>query len=597
MPYRKLVSVCLALLLCFSCYPVTKPTYAFAYDLEGSCYAISHSVSCLDNCIYCSFQERGREEVLRPFGYEENRLFDTVNCFRPFDSLACLESYNCSSGQSPVIRLADFHLAKAYADDLEVSEDGRFGEAANADAQEQHEADSDGGEAVSQDAAAAEAQEVEASPFSQEVATADYGISLAAVSDSQFNYALYGMLSQFSGGVSFSVAGHTLWYKVGSVVYVCAALYQTINTYLPDIRSYTSDMASRLSTALTRLSNIYDNTNLLSVVFGNDNSVFNTRFVRLLVAAENTAKYSNNLSEVFFNSNSVFNTRFVRLLVASEGVNSNLSSFVSENAGWYVRQGRILGAIESFTSENAGWYTRLGRITGAVENLDSSISAFTSENASWYTRFARLLTASESSLLELRGLRSDLKTYLTANYDDLGTSITNWLLDLRTIVLSNNHNLYDVLKSVSDGFPSVVEAINNIDANSGGLTSNQLGALLGAIDGVKDAIMLNAAVDFVDAVVGDFSGVVDALQASTLESTMQSAFPFCIPAIVKQLLGLLQAEPMPPSFDFEIGGEVMHVDASQMQGFADIVSWACRFIFVIGLLFASRRFIFWEVAK
>ncbi len=460
MPYRKLISFCLALLLCFSCYPVIKPSYAFA-------------------------------------------------------------------------------------DDSEVSLDGRFGEASNADAQEQHEADSGGGEAVAQDPAAAEAQEVEASPSSQELATSDYGISLATVSDSQFNYALYGMLSQFSGGVSFSVAGHTLWYKVGSVVYCVAALYQLINSYLPDIRAYTSDTASRLSTALTRLSNIYDNTNLLSVVFGNDNSVFNTRFVRLLVAAENTAKYSNNLSEVFFNTNSVFNTRFVRLLVAAEGTNSNLASFISENAGWYVRQGLILGAIESFTSENAGWYTRLGRITGAVENLDSSISAFTSENASWYTRFARLLNASE-------GIYSLLSSYLP------------------------NLSAPEVSVSFDD---------------------NDLGAILGAIDGVKDAIMLNAAVNFVDTVVGDFSGVVDAVQASTLESTMQSAFPFCIPAIVKQLLGLLQSEPMPPTFDFQIGGEVMHVDASQMQGFADIVSWACRFMFVIGLLFASRRFIFWEVAR
>lgn len=121
--------------------------------------------------------------------------------------------------------------------------------------------------------------------------------------------------------------------------------------------------------------------------------------------------------------------------------------------------------------------------------------------------------------------------------------------------------------------------------------------VLAKLDEITDLLLIAGAKDLVETIVGDFSQITDAVQSSALESVLQSAFPFCIPAVLKQLMGLLEYEAAAPVFDFEIGGQPMHVDASAAQGFADMVSWACRFLFLFGLLVSTRKFIYTGVAQ
>lgn len=121
--------------------------------------------------------------------------------------------------------------------------------------------------------------------------------------------------------------------------------------------------------------------------------------------------------------------------------------------------------------------------------------------------------------------------------------------------------------------------------------------VLAKLDEIRDLLLIAGAKDLVETIVGDFSQITDAVQSSALESVLQSAFPFCIPAVLKQLMGLLEYEAAAPVLDFEIGGQPMHVDASAAQGFADLVSWACRFLFLFGLLVSTRKFIYTGVAQ
>lgn len=519
MPYRKLISLCLALLLCFSCYPVIKPSYAFADD------SLSHSA-------YRDGLQRDLD-----FGSEPDN-------------------------------------------DLSGVEDGRTGEDSVSDAQEQYEADSGGGEAAAQDAGAAEAQEAEASSFSEEVATSDYGISVAAATNDDILSRLLAIYYQLNHEGTIAGTRKT-WSVAASAVQIGASLYTLADITFSgnhlqqvSISDIAYSILVHLRSSLTQLSNIAS---------------------RLYWSG--TLKYYGSYSG------------------GSAGLLANIFKIIADTQ---VYDGKIYGEtseVWNVDTLTAYIYNVLARRTlwqGNLAYIGNDTYFLTSILAHTYNKMMELgvyegtLHGKSGTVWNLDTITSFLYNllYETQVWDGVLAGTTGkqlWNVD--TISAYTHNLLYTYLPQFVSGLDSVRSSVDGLDASGikvnveAGLPDSQFGGILAAVDGVKDAIMLNAAVDFVDAVLGDFSGVVDAVQASTLESIMQSAFPFCIPAIVKQLLGLLQTDPMPPSFDFEIGGEVMHVDASQMQGFADIVSWACRFMFVFALLFASRRFIFWEVAK
>lgn len=188
---------------------------------------------------------------------------------------------------------------------------------------------------------------------------------------------------------------------------------------------------------------------------------------------------------------------------------------------------------------------------------------------------------------------STIRSYLYAANSD-SYSVSGWVAGIWTRTDDLRRNSTSLLALLSEYLPELSSP--NISVSGGGLTDNQLGALLASIDRVGDLLLIAGAKDLVETIVGDFNEIVNPVTTSAIESALQSAFPFCIPAIVKQLLGLLEADPVPPSFEFEVGGQALVLDASQVQGFADLLSWACRFLFLLGLLISTPRFIYKEVA-
>lgn len=98
--------------------------------------------------------------------------------------------------------------------------------------------------------------------------------------------------------------------------------------------------------------------------------------------------------------------------------------------------------------------------------------------------------------------------------------------------------------------------------------------------------------DVLDAIFGDMS--LDATEAASaaVGSAIQNAFPFCVPAVLKQILGLLQADPAPPEFHFDFWGAPLDFGFSDWQGLADMTSWLSRIGFAVVLFANSRRFVY-----
>lgn len=111
-------------------------------------------------------------------------------------------------------------------------------------------------------------------------------------------------------------------------------------------------------------------------------------------------------------------------------------------------------------------------------------------------------------------------------------------------------------------------------------------------DLLKAAGVIENAKDLVSALVGDLDFSVLSSLSSEVASAVSNAFPFCIPAVLKQVLGLVRHDAAAPVWDFEIGGEPMRVDLAPMRPVADVSGWFCRVLFVVVLFANTRRFIF-----
>ena len=98
--------------------------------------------------------------------------------------------------------------------------------------------------------------------------------------------------------------------------------------------------------------------------------------------------------------------------------------------------------------------------------------------------------------------------------------------------------------------------------------------------------------DLFDAVFGDLSGIGQAAATGAIQSAMEDAFPFCVPALVKQVFGLLVFEGSAPVWEFDICGHPLVCDFSGFQLVADCTSWLARLGFVLALLVNTRKFVF-----
>lgn len=167
-----------------------------------------------------------------------------------------------------------------------------------------------------------------------------------------------------------------------------------------------------------------------------------------------------------------------------------------------------------------------------------------------------------------------------------------WLIDSKLW----NTNLG---RSVGNLLGDVLAKLDDLTVNVKGdlIADVDLGYIEARLDTIVDLMRIGAAKDVVDAIVGDFDSTASAALVGEVQAAASNAFPFCVPALVKQIFGLVQSDPSPPVLDFEVGGQSLHIDCAPMQGFANVLGWACRFLFLFVLVVSTRKFVYTGVAS
>ena len=211
----------------------------------------------------------------------------------------------------------------------------------------------------------------------------------------------------------------------------------------------------------------------------------------------------------------------------------------------------------------------------------------------------------------------DIYKFLTSKIGDgYFTTWIYYIYDNGLKLREQNDRLYSFLSSQYDGryFTTTVGYIYNALVANGNLVSKgfsdvlgKLGSLsvsvevdLSGVESRLDSIVrlltvagvVENAKDVLDAIFGDMS--LDATEAASaaVGSAIQNAFPFCVPAVLKQILGLLQSDPAPPDFHFDFWGAPLDFGFSDWQGLADMTSWLSRIGFAVVLFANSRRFVY-----
>ena len=200
------------------------------------------------------------------------------------------------------------------------------------------------------------------------------------------------------------------------------------------------------------------------------------------------------------------------------------------------------------------------------------------------------------------GLLSQIRSDLEAN-NSSGTllSVAQYLSTMSPLLGTidghlSNLDRYSVADSafLSKGFSDVLQKLDGLTVDAD--VSIDFSGIESGLDAIKNLLAVAGLIengkDLFDAIFGDLSGIGQTAAAGAIQSAMESAFPFCIPALVKQVFGLLAFEGSAPVWEFDICGNPLVCDFSDFQLVADCTSWLSRIGLVLALLVNTRKFVF-----
>ena len=238
-------------------------------------------------------------------------------------------------------------------------------------------------------------------------------------------------------------------------------------------------------------------------------------------------------------------------------------------------------------------YDRLGGVYDRMGTIDSHVLAV-------YDRMATLINGMSDVSASIGNTNDKLDLLynrLGGVYDRMGTLIDSVgsVNDNVARVIIHQSELYDRLKAVYDRVGTLINSVTDVNANLDSVDDHvlavydRIGTLIEAVNGSRPQDPSSA----LDAFLGDFGLPASSALSAQVQTALQSAFPFCIPAILKQVLGLLDAEPTAAQVDLSIMGASVSLDfdAQGVSQVATVTSWLCRIFFVVLLLSCSPRFI------
>lgn len=297
---------------------------------------------------------------------------------------------------------------------------------------------------------------------------------------------------------------------------------------------------------------------------------------------------------------------------SSWGAAATYDTYSSKGLVWYV---------VNLDSKATSIYSRIGQVYDRLGSANDFLQAINAKNAdikgSLSSVFERLGYANDF-LQAINAKTGDNKARLTDIYERFGFA-NDYLAAINSKIFDANARRDSIFERIGN-LISLVQAINakSVDINASlstliDVNKNRLDKIISRlsdfpcsgvslnVSGVESRLdtiiaMLGVAgaKDLLDTFLGDFNFDISSALASQISSVMQNVFPFCIPAILKQCLGLLDTPASSPAFDLDIFGASVTLDftAQGLNELGTVTSWVCRISFLLLLLVNTKKFIF-----
>lgn len=282
-------------------------------------------------------------------------------------------------------------------------------------------------------------------------------------------------------------------------------------------------------------------------------------------------------------------------------VSSVLDVITKGPEGGRVSLYNIGNSIETIKNETRDLDNLLESIDGRVSALDAL-----------GVRLANIaLTTDEIK----KGVNSSLQWYKTLHGDlsmlrhgaaDLLPGYVDWTLwDFLQGIYFDIGQIVDLLKGLQQTLTAwgnrwdsqdlyLMEWAKRWDAlDKGGTWSeSDKGALFAKLDGISDRLSVEAGQTVLDALLGEVKPQYINDQLTIVKEVARNRFPFCIPAMMQQMLGLMQSEAQVPHWEFDFFGSPLVLDLGDLESFALVTRWASCFMLFLALLANTKRFIF-----
>lgn len=293
------------------------------------------------------------------------------------------------------------------------------------------------------------------------------------------------------------------------------------------------------------------------------------------------------------------------------GYNPWGTSVIYKNSpGWYLREiysslgvdGVLATYVNNFYNLSKQHHSALMDALGVDGILATYVNNFYNLSKQQQTANNSLISKGFDDILNALGYQGTIAGYID-NFYNLSKQHHSALMNalgVDGILATYVNNFYNLSKQqqtansalLSKGFSDVLEKLGSLSVS----VEVDLSGVESRLDSIVRLLTVAGVVenskDILDAIFGDMS--LDATEAasSAVGSAIQSAFPFCVPAVLKQILGLLQSEPTPPEFHFDFWGAPLDFGFSDWQGLADMTSWLSRIGFAVMLFANTRRFVY-----
>lgn len=265
------------------------------------------------------------------------------------------------------------------------------------------------------------------------------------------------------------------------------------------------------------------------------------------------------------------------------------------------------GTVVLESNSPAGWLKRIDINADAIfTRAGTIINSLSSVNSRLDNIFVRLASVVdyESRINTNTAYVVDNVKLVNGNLDGIFLRLAT-VVDYETRINSNIALVVDALNLLADysvadsrllskGFSDLLQKLDGLTVEAD--VSVDFSGIESRLDAIRNLLVAAGLIengkDLLNVIFGDLSGIGQAAATGAIQSAMESSFPFCIPALVKQVFGLLVFEGSAPVWEFDICGNPLVCDFSDFQLVADCTSWLSRLGLVLALLVNTRKFVF-----